>query len=193
LIAFQPGVNLKLPGGMYLKVAGTYYDFNYVDGNNWTASYGSGLTKNSNTQDAANNWIYDYDSFAGDIEFGMTKIPGPISYAAVFGQYVHAIDVNDNNDGWLAGLKFGDKDIKDLGDWQLSYNYRRLERDAWPDFLPCSTAYNGYTNIKGHNAYAGFGIYKNVYLSLTYWDFRHIERTKDDRQDVLQADLNVQF
>ncbi|MFH2044019.1 MAG: putative porin [Pseudomonadota bacterium] len=194
LIAFQPGVNLNLPGGMYLKAAGTYYNFNYVDGKNWaTSDFGAGLSKNSNSQDGAGNWIYDYDSLAGDVEFGMTKIPGPIPYAAVFAQYVHALDAHNDNDGWLAGFKFGDKSIKDFGDWQVKYNYRRLERDAWPDFLPCSTAYNGTTNIKGHNAFAGFGIYKNVFLSLTYWNYRHLQRTEDDRQNVLQADLNVKF
>ncbi len=195
MIAVQPGVNFKLPGSMYLKAAGTYYNFNYVDGNDWTKNGGWGLgnSKKSNSQDAAGNWLYDYDSFVGDAEFGITKIPGPIPYASVYGQYVHAIGPRENNDGWLAGLKLGNKDIKDFGDWQVSYNYRRLEKDAWADFLADSNAYNGNTNIKGHKIYTSFGIYKNVSLGLNYFNFEHIQRTYDDTQTVLQADLNVKF
>ncbi len=197
LIALQPGVNFKLPGSMYLKAAGTYYNFNYVEGNKWksgtTATSGSGTWGSGTNTNVAGVYQYDYDSFAGDIEFGITKIPGPVPFAAVYGQYIHSMDANDNNDGWLAGLKFGDKSIKDFGDWQLSYNYRRLEKDAWPDFLPESTAYNGNTNIKGHKGLVGFGIYKNIYLSLTYFNFEHIQKTVDDTQTVLQADLNVKF
>lgn len=199
LIAIQPGVNLKLPGDMYLKVAGTYYDFNYVKGNKWKttkagdATTGDGTWGTGTNTNVAGVYQYDYDSFAGDVEFGMIKIPGPIPYAAVYGQYIHATDAHDNNDGWLAGFKFGDKSIKDFGDWQLSYNYRRLERDAWPDFLPESTAYNGNTNIKGHKVCVGYGIYKNVSLGINYYNDKHIHRTTDDTQTVLQADLNVKF
>lgn len=134
LLAFQPGVNLKLPGDMYLKVAGSYYDFNYVKGYDWKTN-GVGA-RGTNSRAVGGNWMYDYDAFAGDAELGITKIPGPVPYAVVFGQYVHSTDANDDNSGWLAGLKFGHKSIKDFGDWQVSYNYRRLEKDAWPDFSP---------------------------------------------------------
>ncbi|MBA3037945.1 MAG: hypothetical protein FP814_15830 [Desulfobacterium sp.] len=199
MIVVQPGINVKLPGSMYIKAAASYYEFDNVKGNNWTAggAYGIGI----NSRDAAGNWKYDHDAFAADLEFGITKIPGPIPYAAVFGQYVKS-DVDSNNvygkdddTGWLAGFKFGHKKVKDFGDWQVKYNYRRLERDAWPDFLPDSDFYDGETNAKGHEAEFEFGIRKNVTIGLDYYNTKEIRKSgvNDKDQQILQADLVVKF
>nr|CBX26961.1 hypothetical protein N47_A09900 [uncultured Desulfobacterium sp.] len=197
LIAIQPGLNLKLPGDMYFKIAGSYYDFNYVKGNDWTkdssGNIGAGWGVGTNSRDAAGNWMYDYDSFAGNAEFGLPEISGYIPYAVLYGQYVRAIDSHDNNTGWLAGFKFGHKDANDFGRWHLSYNYRRLEKDAWPDFLSDFDSYNGNTNIKGEKIEFLFGLNKNVSLGLNYFKFDHILRTSDDTQHKMQADINMKF
>ncbi|MFH2046746.1 MAG: putative porin [Pseudomonadota bacterium] len=200
MIVVQPGIKVKLPGSMYIKAAASYYEFQDVHGNDWSAggAYGIGI----NSTDAAGSWEYDHDALAADLEFGITKIPGPIPYAAVFGQYVQATNVDDKNiygkkddTGWLAGLKFGHKKVKELGDWQLKYNYRRLERDAWPDFFPDSDFYGGATNAKGHEAELVFGISKNVSLGLDYYNTKEIRKSAADDKDqqILQADLVVKF
>ncbi len=200
MIAVQPGINIKLPGSTYIKAAASYYEFQNVKGNDWTAggSYGIG----TNSRDAGGNWEYDHDAFVGDLEFGITKIPGPVPFAALFGQYVQATNIDDNNiynkkddTGWLAGFKFGHKKVKGFGDWQVKYNYRRLERDAWPDFLPDSDFYGGATNAKGHEAQIEFGIAKNVYLEFDYYNTKEIRKsgTQDKDQSIFQADLNVKF
>ncbi len=200
MIAVQPGINVKLPGSMYIKTAASYYEFDNVKGNDWTKgdAYGIGI----NSRDAAGRWKYDHDAFAGDLELGITKIPGHVPYAAIFGQFVQATNVDNKNiygnkddTGWLAGLKFGHKKVSDFGDWQVTYNYRSLERDAWPDFLPDSDFYGGATNAKGHEAEFEFGIAKNVTLGLDYYNTKEVRKSgaNDKNQQILQADLNVKF
>jgi len=65
----------------------------------------------------------------------------------MFGQYVES-DANDDSKGWLVGVKFGHKKVKELGQWQVKYNYRRLEKDVLSDFLPDSDFYGGATDEK---------------------------------------------
>ena len=136
----QVGTKVKIGKVMYFKVAGTYYDFSNVTGNAFAHSAGT------NSVDVAGDLTQDYDSLAADGEFGV-HLPGPVPLVAVFGQYVKS-DADDDSKGWLVGVKFGHKKVKGLGQWQVKYNYRRLEKDAWPDFLPDSDFYGGATDEK---------------------------------------------
>jgi len=70
-----------------------------------------------------------------------------VPLVAVFGQYVKS-DADVDSKGWLVGVKFGHKKVKELGQWQVKYNYRRLKKDAWPDFLLDSDSYGGATDEK---------------------------------------------
>jgi len=182
----QAGIKVNIFNGKYLKLAGTYYDFSNLTGNKFDHSAGS------NTVDAAGNLTEDYDSFAADLEFG-AKLPGPVPFVALFGQYVTS-DANDDNNGWLVGTKIGHKKVKKLGQWQLKYNYRRLEKDAWPDFLPDSDFYGGATNAKGNEIEFNLGLAKNVTLGMDYYfDVKPIDGNTDDKEKVLQLDLVLKW
>jgi len=54
----QVGAKIDMAKAMYLKVAGTYYDFANVTGNSFDHSAGT------NSVDAAGNLTQDYDSLA---------------------------------------------------------------------------------------------------------------------------------
>jgi len=43
----------------------------------------------------------------------------------MFAQYVKS-DADVDSKGWLVGVKFGHKKVKELGQWQVKYNYRRV-------------------------------------------------------------------
>ncbi len=182
----QAGANVKIGKAMYFKVAGTYYDFVNVTGNSFEYSAGT------NSVNAAGNLTQNYDSVAADAELGVA-LPGPVPMVAAFGQYVKS-DADENNKGWLVGFKFGHKKVNELGQWQIKYNYRKLERDAWPDFLPDSDFYGGATNVKGSEAEFALGLAKHVIFGIDYYfDVKPIDGDTDKKQNVLQADLVLKW
>ncbi|MEE4351678.1 MAG: putative porin [Desulfatiglans sp.] len=198
----QPGINWTFSDHVYLKLAGTVYGLDNVKGNDFTSGGAGGAGTNSQASDGT--YLYDYDALAGDIEIGFTKIPGPIPFVALFGQYVRSgaddvqdMDGYDDNVGWLAGIKFGSKKVKGFGRWQFKYNYRELERDAWPDFFPDSDFYDGETNAKGHEAEFKFGLAKFATIGLDYYKTEPIryDSPGDPKQeeDVLQVDLVLKW
>lgn len=185
----QPGINWKINDTVSLKFAAAYYNFIDVKGSNmsvWSAG--------TNSRDGAGNWIYDYDSITADAELGM-KLSGVVPYVAVFGQYVNS-DADANNTGWLAGFKAGYKSLKDLGQWQFTYNYRELEKDAWPDWLPDSDFYGGATGVKGSEFEFVLGLHKNVALGIDYYMSKPISLAPgalSADQKLAQVDLVVKF
>ncbi len=138
--------------------------------------------------------IYNYTSLDAAAEVGIDKLPGPIPLVTVFAEIISS-DADNNNVGWIAGLRFGHY-VKKFGDWQLRYNYRHLERDAWLDFLPDSDFYGGKTNAKGHNARLNFGLAKNVLFGLEYYYSEKIDYSPgatSEPENVLQVDLYLKF
>jgi len=92
-----------------------------------------------------------------------------------------------------AGFKFGHKKVKKFGQWQVKYNYRRLEQDAWPDFLPDSDFYDGQTDVKGNEIEFKFGLAKNVTIGLDYYKAEPIDRKPSIEEDLLQLDLVLKY
>ena len=80
--------------------------------------------------------------------------------------------------------------------WQAKYNYRRLERDAWADFLPDSDFYGGDTNVKGWEAEFKLAINKNVTLGLDYYNaelIRYAAGQTEEGQELLPRDLHLKW
>jgi polyhydroxyalkanoate synthesis regulator phasin len=183
MFAVQAGIKATFAERLWIKVAPTLYRFNQVEGYSFTAASG-GWSRGTNSVDLAGNWLFDHDAVAVDAEIGV-KIHPYVPMFAVFGQYVKS-DADDSSQGipsrygedddtgYLFGAKLGHSKIKKFGQWQLKYNYRRLENDAWPDWLPDSDAYGGRTNIKGHEYEFKFGLHKNVELAVDYYDTKPI-------------------
>ena len=99
-----------------------------------------------------------------------------------------------NEIGAGAGVKFGHRKLNKFAHWQARYNYRHLERDAWPDFLPDSNFADGGTNVKGHEVEVKFGLSRNVTLGLDYYfDVKPIKDPEYGKQKLLQVDLLLKF
>ncbi len=187
MLAFQAGTKLKFMDNMYFTAAATYYVFEDVKGNDFS-EHGSG----TNSVDEDGNLTQDYDSIAFDAEYGI-NLEGPVPCIAVFGQYVLS-DADDDEQGYLAGVKFGHKKVKKFGQWQVKYNYRDLERDAWPDFLPDSDFYGGATDVKGNEVEFKFGLAKYVTFGIDYYfNVKPLTVDTDRKQDLVQADLMVKW
>ena len=181
LIAVQGGLKANLADSGYAKLGATYYSFMDVDPN-WEAG-----------DVGAPSEQVDADAFSVEAEAGLTGLP---VFLAVYGQYV-SLDPDegecDDDTGYLIGVKFGDKKVKKLGDWQINYNFRKLEECSWAYTYFSDSDFLGGTKAgEGSEVELKFGIAKNVYLSLDYYDAEE-DTPGSDSKSLWQFDLNVKF
>jgi len=112
----QPEFKYKFDKKAHLKLAVAGYIFDNVKGA--TLTNGSENSGKYNTLEAG-LLKYNYNCIAPSVEFGIKEpFGGLLPYLAVFGDYVHNPDPSSEENGYLAGIKFGAKKIKDWGQWQ---------------------------------------------------------------------------
>ncbi len=186
----QPGLKLNTSPKTALKLAGTYYNFDKIKG---TAKLAHSSSTNTLTSSA---YRYNYDSYGTDAEF---TIDNPLSFdwidqLAFLGEYIHNPYGGEHNEGFLLGVRIGAKKIAAPRQWQLSYNFRRLERNAVLDIFPDSDFYSGQTHVRGHEAALTYGLGKNVSLDMDYYRSQPIGGSgKDKSENLVQTDLNFKF
>jgi hypothetical protein len=186
LIYFQPGAKWDFHEDASLKVALTSYSFSGVQGATLDDSEGGNTLTNSLLE-------FDYRSLSPALELTVDNpFNGLVKFGAIFAETVSAYDIDDNNNGYLYGFKFGDKKLKKFGQWQAKYMYRRLEGDAWVDAFPDADVYSGGTNAKAHEIIFDFGLSKNLALGLDYYYVTRIAGTKTPLHR-LQVDLKSKF
>ena len=183
MFPLQLGVDWKVADNTDWKIAGSYYYFSGLKGETLDFSAGT------NTLVAGDGLKYKYNAFTAETVLGFKDVVFP--YVGLFGTYVNNPDPSDNNQGYLAGIKFGDKKVSKPGQWQLKYMYRYLEADAWPDVFPDSDFFGGATNVKGHEVVASYGLMKHVTLGLDYYHSQQIHGSTDE--NLLQTDLVFKF
>jgi len=187
MFVLQPGVTINPTKDTWIKLAGTWYLNRDVKGNQFAYSAGT------NSTDSDGKLLYNYSSIAVDGEVGF-KFNSYVQKLAFFGQFIKS-DADNDNVGWLGGVRFG-RSVKKLADWEVKYNYRRLEKDAVLDFLPDSDFYGGDTNVEGHEIELKFGLAKNVWLALDYYRSQKIDHAPgktDEPQNLFQFDVNFKF
>jgi hypothetical protein len=170
MLGFQPGFNLKFMKDFNLKVAAAYYDFYNIKHQAPLGFQPSpGITNTLITSGKlAGKYMFNYNSFVESAELGyMTPFPNVIPYVGVFGEIVKNTDSHDG--GWQGGVRLGHPSLNKFGDWQFSYAYRRLERDAWLDNFNDDDFYQGQTNVKGHYVYSAFALMKHVSIALSWF------------------------
>jgi hypothetical protein len=172
MLLLQGGINAKIAGDAYIKAAATVYSFNDI-----VSAYGD---EYSNTEDIEG-------AYALDFEAGYKGAPIMV---AVFGQYVSS-DADEEEMGYLLGVKCGSAKVKGLGDWQVKYNFRSLELNAVPSFLPDSDAMDGDTGIEGSEVEVVVGLADNVSCGLDYYAIEEIDG--DAESNVLQLDVVLKF
>lgn len=180
----EPGISWKITDDVRLKAAATYYEFSKLKG---TAAFPD--SEGTNTF-VGGTYRYDYDSFAFAADLGFSNL-GIIPYLAVFGQYIENTDPGDDNSGHLLGIKFGHKEVRNFGQWQFKYMYRRLEKDAWLDSFPDASVLGGDTDVKSSEFLFKFGIAEKVTLGLDYYNSERLGVNMEE--NVLQLDVDYKF
>ena len=173
--------------GFSLETGVAFYVFEHLKGSSPDEDISSG----TNTL-VDGNLKYDYDS-VNPVVVLVYRTGGDREQRhalKIIGDYVYNLDSRDS--GYRLGLVFGSPKVKEAGSWQVHYDYRRLERDAFPDVFPDSDFYGGATDVAGHEAIACYGLAKNVQLGLDYYNARRIE-DEDQPQNLLQVDCCFKF
>jgi len=183
MFPLQLGADWKIAKNVNLKAAASYYIFSSVKGK--TLDFSS----KTNTLVPGDGLKFDYNAFSLGAELGFKDLVVP--YVGLFGEYVYNPDPSKGNDGYLAGIKVGDKKVSDKGQWQLQYSYRRLGKDAWIDAFPDSDFFGGATNVRGHEVIAEYGLMKNVSAGIDYYHTKSMGTGIG--QDLLQCDLLFKF
>ena len=113
------------------------------------------------------------------------------------------------------GILYNKKKIKNPGDWKVRGEWRYIERDSVPDFMPDSDFYGfgqftsstvalnagnngipveGGTNGKGINLALEYQLFKNTALNFEYYWMKPIDSwDKTDPWNELQMDVITKF
>ena len=192
----QPGFKWTQTSGanaLDATFAGIYYGFTGVQGSllDNSSCTNSGLTLVGST--CTGTLTHDFDSIGGSAEIGIQDPFGiPVQRIAIFGDYIRNFDLNDDNIGWSAGFKIGDKKVVGPRTWQVKYIYARLQKDAFPDTFPDSDRYTGFTDVESHEALFEYGLTKNVSLGLDYYHSMRM-KARELPEDEFQGDVVFKF
>jgi hypothetical protein len=192
--AVQPGFRWGLTEKLDIKGAFNYYGFNGLKGK-------AGENRSNpatNTTDTGGRYVYKYDSIGASAELGFKKpfdyngFFENLAYMGIFGDFIYNSDPSNDRHGWLIGAKIGHAGVKEPGQWQGVYNFRKLQKDAWLDIFPDSDFYGGATDVKGHEIKFHYGLMKNVNFTAGYF---HSERLSGGKrkENLFQADLVFKF
>lgn len=132
-----------------------------------------------------------------------------MSVEVPWGVYTDFIDnTNERTQtAFCLGGYLGQKKPKAAGDWKGWFEYRSLDRNSVPDWMPDSdffgyTPYGvpteGGTNTRGINMGLQYAVYKDTVLNLEYYYTTPISVNKvtgyqDSPYQLLQMDVNVKF
>ncbi|MBN2482869.1 MAG: putative porin [Candidatus Omnitrophica bacterium] len=185
MYVFQPAMKYKISDTVSMEGGVAYWGFNGVkDSTLDHAEGGPTMT--------ASGYKYNFNSINPNFKLKVKEPFGGIVPAlSLFGEYIHNFDPDEAENGYLLGMAFGADKIKNRGDWQLKYIYRRLEKDAWLDTFPDSDAYSGETNVKGHEVILAYGLGPNTSLGVDYYQMKQIKGT--GKVHILQLDWLMKF
>jgi hypothetical protein len=189
VIPIQGGISYAFNKQVDFQLAVTYYSFVDVEGSALEFSEQFAGVGNTLVDDVL---MFDYDSISVGAEVGFNKLLGEIMpYIGLFGEYVYNFDPDDDNEGYLGGIKIGHRQVSEGGQWQATFLYRYLERDAWLDTFPDSDFLGGSTNGEGYEIIVSYGVNKYVTLGMDYYHSEQIDGDAD--QELLQLDVVLKF
>jgi len=181
----QGGVTHKFNDNNKLTAGIGYFDYGNLVGE----TYLLGTSSKGNSYNGG--YLYDYDLFEAFAEYN-TKIGSlPVSF---YGDYVvnTASSVQEDT-GWLIGTTLNK--CKDPGSWEISYDYRDLEKDAVIGWFSDSDFIGGGTGGRGHRFGITYQLAKNTQAGLSYFmnEKANAQGKFDDDYNRLQADVMVKF
>jgi len=193
LYGAQAGLKMS-PADKVTVLAGvSYYKFEHledyplIDGSGKMSSFGN--SKKSVVDSAGKtNFLYatEYGSIEPFVQLDF-DLGVPVS---LFGTFVSNQDADSDNKGYSFGGKLGK--AKDPNTFELAYDYRRLEKDAWVGALADSDSWNGGTDGKGHKVSFKYQLQKNWQAGVTYFmDKKGLDKEVDYKR--IQLDLVASF
>ncbi len=186
LYGAQAAAELKTDAAK-ITAGASYYMYDNIEGfapiYDNEDSFGNSVNE---SEEGELSYATGYDIFEAFAKVGF-KAGLPIEIA---GNYVVNTDADDNDTGYMLGLKLGK--LKEIGSFDFGYSYRELEADAVLGVFADSDSWGGGTDGNSHKFSAGYQIAKNLTGHLTYF---MSEKGLDDGEDYdrFQADLIVKF
>ncbi len=174
-------------GKSSVMLAAAYYDWGNVKNlpSLFNTSKGFGNTTAGTTATA---YVWDYNIL--DVN-AQARWKGDKLDATVLGNYIQNMDPDSENAAWLAGVLLKWKAVK--ADWDFSYSYRVIERDAVIGAFNDSDFGGGGTNSAGHRFAAGISPITNTRLGLTWFANQRDPDGDDLHYERMMADLEVKF
>lgn len=191
MFGVQGGVIHNFDKDNKLTVGVGYFDYGNLVGETTLVKDNTSKGNSTTTVSGTKYYRYDYDLAEAFAEYS-TKIGSlPVS---VYGDYAMntASGVSEDT-GWLIGTSLNK--CKDPGSWELSYDYRDLEKDAVVGAFSDSDFIGGGTDGKGHRFGITYQLAKNTQAGLSYFmnDKYNTSTKKYDDYNRLQADIMVKF
>jgi len=193
LLAWQAQLHQKTKAGKF-KFAVAWYDYNHL------TDPGSAITKQLGSGDGQRNSQVtgtDVNTTNMQIFDFMADWSSPLGskHGSLFYEYAVNTDADapagnntiaqDLDTAWQLGFKFGDKNVKKTGQWQIKTLYRLVQQDAVFYALTDSDFHQGGTNAKGIELGAKYAIRKGMQLGYTFFN------TENERGDINGGKLDV--
>lgn len=188
----QAGLRYRNGEDYEMTASVAFHHFSNIKGHATLDSASTGNSVDSSTTGGTTTSIYrkEYDLLnpALEISFKLGETP-----LAIVAEHVTNVAIGELNTGYLAGFKLGK--LKNLGDWSLGYDYRKLERDAAVSAFTDADSYGGGTSGRSHKIAFGYQLKPNWSANATYFvgqtgigpGQQELDRNK------LHADLNFKF
>ncbi len=96
------------------------------------------------------------------------------------------------NQGWLARMTVGHRQLRELWDWSASVGYKYLESDAVIDAFTDSDFGLGGTNLKGYFVGGNLALGPNVWATARWMSANQVAGAPY-AVDIFQLDLNARF
>lgn len=184
---------LRLPVGSFELLLGAgAYAFTELEGGSLLVDDAKGFgnsTRNVGTLDEPElvyaNDFTEVEAFA-ELSGKVADLP-----FALYAQHVVNTDADDQDTGYLAGVKVGK--ASKPGALEFGYNYRSLEKNAVVGAFTDSDFIGGGTNGEGHKLSVGVGLAKNVQLGGTLFLNAKDPDGKDTDYTRWMLDLAAKF
>ncbi len=191
LAGVQAGVKSQISETVSVGAGIAYYDFRNIEGavleHRKNTNTNLPVPEGADDADTAFATEFQVIAFNGEVEVHVGGVP-----LALVGDIVNNTSVDDDETGWLVGLRVGARKVKKKGQWRAYYNYRVLEKDCFVDIFPDGDPLGGGTNLNAHEIILDYGLLDNVVLSLDYYSAKAESGPEKDR-DTIELDVVVKF
>ncbi|MFA4986838.1 MAG: putative porin [Candidatus Brocadiia bacterium] len=181
LTGAQVSVKVPFEKGASLTLGVSYYSYSGIQGRAPTVG------ASGNSVEGSWNYLFGYKIAEGLAEFAFSVKEFPLM---VFGDYMSNSEADDNKKAYMVGFRVNK--VRDPGSWEVTYNYRRVEKDAVLGQFCDSDFIGGGTNGTGHTVGLTYQVSKAASFGITYMlDKKGVTSGTDYKR--LQVDVNFKF